>query len=202
MHPSLACSVCRRPKNTVDSSQWLLNYRYRALLPEVESLSRDQTMHMTELREVSELVLQYDMSFITKRFAEEQGLHIDLATKYEREMKRYFLLRFLQKRRYGMMGKTDEYWHLFIIYTKQYHEFCAKAFGTYLHHRPAEIKSTDLSAGENILYIRFLVDYYRFFKEIPPSEVWPFSMEVFGDMSDEAIAQGICMAPCLTNCST
>lgn len=158
-------------------------------------------MHMQELKEATELILNYDMSFITKRFAEEQGLTIDAAKEYEREMKRYFLLRYSLKRRYGMMGKTDDYWHLFIIFTKQYHDFCNSAFATYLHHRPAETRSNDASAGENILYIRFLVDYYRFFKEVPPSNIWPFSMEIFGDLSDEVIVQGICEAPCMTNCN-
>jgi len=148
------------------------------------------------------LVLEYDLDFITKRFGEEHGLAADKAKLYEREMKRYFLLRFTQKRRYGMMGMVDDYWHLFIIYTKQYHEFCEKAFGAYLHHSPAVAPDNNVTSGENILYIRFLVDYYRFFKEVPPEEIWPFSMEIFGNLDDAAIIQGICEAPCMTNCNT
>lgn len=159
-------------------------------------------MHLTELTDKSNQLLQYDLQFITKRFAEEQGISIEIANNYEHEMKRFFLLRFVQKRKYAVMGKVDDYWHLFIVYTKQYHDFCDKAFGAYLHHNPATSRSTDPTVSENILYIRFLVDYYRFFKEAPPSDIWPFSNEIFGNLSDEQIVEGVCQAPCMTNCNT
>jgi len=31
---------------------------------------------------------------------------------------------------------VDDYWHEFILFTREYHEFCMKAFGGYLHHTP------------------------------------------------------------------
>lgn len=34
---------------------------------------------------------------------------------------------------------TDDLWHAFILYTKAYHHFCAKAFGRFLHHTPAAV---------------------------------------------------------------
>ncbi len=34
---------------------------------------------------------------------------------------------------------TDDLWHEFILYTKAYHHFCAKAFGRFLHHTPAAV---------------------------------------------------------------
>lgn len=32
---------------------------------------------------------------------------------------------------------ADNLWHEFILYTKAYKDFCQKAFGRFLHHRPA-----------------------------------------------------------------
>jgi hypothetical protein len=32
---------------------------------------------------------------------------------------------------------TDDAWHDFILFTREYHDFCSNAFGRYLHHSPA-----------------------------------------------------------------
>lgn len=34
---------------------------------------------------------------------------------------------------------TDDLWHEFILYTKTYEHFCAKAFGRFMHHTPAAV---------------------------------------------------------------
>jgi hypothetical protein len=158
-------------------------------------------MHATELEAVKAKIFDYDLSFVTKRFSEEQNIDLETASLYESEIKKYFYLRFIQKRRYGMLGLADEYWHTFIIYTKIYHDFCEKSFGTYLHHEPADSKQDSSDIASNFLYIRFLVDYYRHFQKIPPKEIWPFSHEIFGEASDEEITGGICIAPCFSRCS-
>lgn len=31
----------------------------------------------------------------------------------------------------------DEMWHTFILFTREYHQFCARFFGAYIHHAPA-----------------------------------------------------------------
>lgn len=38
---------------------------------------------------------------------------------------------------------VDDLWHEFILYTRQYDEFCTKAFGKFLHHTPAVVLSAD-----------------------------------------------------------
>ncbi len=37
---------------------------------------------------------------------------------------------------FQQMSLLDEFWHLFILMTKEYSEFCNKYFGFYLHHSP------------------------------------------------------------------
>ena len=34
------------------------------------------------------------------------------------------------------MREIDEMWHEFILFTKDYSDFCAKYFGEYMHHLP------------------------------------------------------------------
>jgi hypothetical protein len=36
---------------------------------------------------------------------------------------------------------ADDLWHEFILYTKNYEQFCRKAFGRFLHHTPAAVLS-------------------------------------------------------------
>ncbi len=38
---------------------------------------------------------------------------------------------------------ADDLWHEFILYTKEYQQFCNQAFGRFLHHTPAVVLSTN-----------------------------------------------------------
>jgi hypothetical protein len=38
---------------------------------------------------------------------------------------------------------ADDLWHEFILYTKEYQQFCNQAFGCFLHHTPAVVLSAD-----------------------------------------------------------
>lgn len=44
---------------------------------------------------------------------------------------------------------VDEAWHEFILFTREYVAFCARAFGGYLHHTPAEAlaEPSDMDSG-------------------------------------------------------
>lgn len=62
---------------------------------------------------------------------------------------RQFFLAYLQGRRsfVAMPSQVvDDLWHEFILYTRQYQSFCARAFGRFLHHAPAAV----LSKNHNI----------------------------------------------------
>jgi hypothetical protein len=60
-------------------------------------------------------------------------------------MKVYFLTFTYHKTYKNAMPSVivDELWHLFILYTREYDEFCKKAFGFKLHHVPDDIKSEE-----------------------------------------------------------
>lgn len=45
---------------------------------------------------------------------------------------------------------VDDLWHEFILMTKDYHDFCEKAFGKYLHHNPSH-KETNYDLRESKL---------------------------------------------------
>lgn len=48
------------------------------------------------------------------------------------------------ERRAGMPSRiVDEAWHTFILFTRDYTDFCQNAFGTYLHHAPSDTAGND-----------------------------------------------------------
>lgn len=39
---------------------------------------------------------------------------------------------------YPELLKIDEMWHSFVLYTRDYAEFCQEHFGSFIHHEPAD----------------------------------------------------------------
>jgi hypothetical protein len=51
---------------------------------------------------------------------------------------------------------ADDLWHEFILYTRDYNDFCTKAFGRFLHHTPAVRLAPDLkSSNEGLRRVWF-----------------------------------------------
>jgi len=58
-----------------------------------------------------------------------------------RGLRQFFLAHLKSGRKFVSMPSqiTDELWHEFILFTKNYDAFCQKAFGKFLHHTPAVV---------------------------------------------------------------
>jgi hypothetical protein len=59
-------------------------------------------------------------------------------------LRQFFLSHLQSGRKYVSMPSqvADDLWHEFILYTKNYQQFCQDAFGRFLHHTPAEVLRT------------------------------------------------------------
>ena len=61
------------------------------------------------------------------------------------------------------MREIDNMWHNFILYSKDYMEFCHKYFGEYLHHQPDvadTIVQTEVEfSGEMEKYLSYVYDH-------------------------------------------
>lgn len=68
------------------------------------------------------------------------------AALVSRALRQFFIAYLMSGKKYVSMPSqiVDDLWHEFILYTKDYKEFCNKAFGEFLHHTPA----TALSSGQ------------------------------------------------------
>ncbi len=58
-------------------------------------------------------------------------------------LRQFFLAHLKSRRQYVSMPSqvTDDLWHEFILYTRNYQAFCQKAFGRFFHHTPAVVLS-------------------------------------------------------------
>ncbi len=45
---------------------------------------------------------------------------------------------------------VDDLWHEFILYTKNYEQFCKQAFGRYMHHTPAAVLGASQRSNEGL----------------------------------------------------
>lgn len=62
-----------------------------------------------------------------------------------RALRQFFLAHLQSGRQFVSMPSqvADDLWHEFILYTRQYQDFCQRAFGRFLHHTPAVALSDD-----------------------------------------------------------
>jgi hypothetical protein len=80
-------------------------------------------------------VLRYDNRAVVARYVKEFSLSNREAELLFDDVKRFLWLNFVS----GVIApppKIDEAWHIFIIFTKDYAEFCQTIFGRFMHHRP------------------------------------------------------------------
>lgn len=78
-------------------------------------------------------------------FERLQKRHPDLSIKdcqlVAHGLRQFFLAHLKSGRRFVSMPSqvVDDLWHEFILYTKNYDQFCRQAFGRFLHHTPAVV---------------------------------------------------------------
>jgi hypothetical protein len=91
-----------------------------------------------------------------------------------REVKRYLVLCDLdQSRVWNMYSlRVDEAWHQFILFTRQYMEFCQRFFGRYIPHNPSNAPKVEYSRpAEKTSFKQFHSRYQDLFGERLP-DVW------------------------------
>lgn len=109
-------------------------------------------------------LLAYDFSFLEDRFVEKFPRWRDSFPEIQRELKRFFFLtRETDKPLAVLSAKVDELWHLFILHTPQYSQFCNDLFNEFIHHQPHNPRTP--VPPEAIL--NFYDLYPKTFRELP-----------------------------------
>ena len=111
---------------------------------------------------------EYDLWFVIERIKQKGEMAPDFISQAVQEFKKYMALIALGHTEIGMPShEVDEIWHNFILFTREYSEFCEKACGRIIHHRPNTSRRPQLPAGS---IADFVSAYTKFFGD-PPS-IW------------------------------
>ncbi|HEX9680976.1 MAG TPA: hypothetical protein VGA32_05950, partial [Anaerolineales bacterium] len=90
-----------------------------------------------EQREMLVALELADLWFVAERLERKGLLAADEIPESIREFKRYLALVGLGHRGLAMASpKIDEVWHAFILFTREYADFCQAVFGEFIHHVP------------------------------------------------------------------
>lgn len=141
-----------------------------------EDLERLSFSRSDEPSRASDLdVLAYEAPFLVTKLVEDRiADDEDEAHLLFREVKRFLVLvRSSDDVPWDMYSRrVDEAWHQFLLFTREYIQFCMHCFGSYVQHRPGGAPSTasEGSAGESS-FSGFRARYEAFFGERLP-DVW------------------------------
>ena len=137
----------------------------------------------------------YDLWFVTERIAKEGSIAEHRIEAAVTEFRRYMALIALGCEDLGMHSEeVDEVWHSFILFTREYSEFCTRACGQMIHHRPNTSARPQLPESS---VPEFKEGYEKFFGPLP--QVWSSNSKLAaGDcdvtMDPPNVLQGDCNA--------
>ena len=123
--------------------------------------------------------LNFPWTHIAARYQQQYDVSHEELLRHERELKRYLVLR---SRVRGATLPTprvvDQLWQVFLLYTRDYSQFC-DTLGGFIHHVPSDSAPTTEQHAEDVRRYGELLDIYEeTFRETPPADVWPPVEEV------------------------
>lgn len=129
----------------------------------------------------------YDLSAVVSRLKRKQLLPEYLIDDAAYEFKRLMALCVIGHR--GIVvpcEPVDEVWHTFMLFTREYAEFCRRVAGGFLHHSPPESTLVGSPSGED-----FLTLYRRYFGPTFESEVQKLYLAGLPPICQSSVACGI-----------
>lgn len=119
-------------------------------------------------------VMGYKNDSLVRRFQHKLGLSQKEAQMLLDDVKRFLYLCATEEKRIVPPGMVDEGWHSFILFTKDYANFCQRYFGKFIHHQPWTTKS--ITKGQTALVAQTKTIIRRVFGKMP-SKFWVFKAE-------------------------
>lgn len=143
--------------------------------PSIVTIKPNEYISMNSKIEINTTVqeaMEFPLQCVITRYGRDHNLSYQDAERHVFELRRFLALCALNSAQpYGMRGQIDEAWHTFIMFTRDYADFCRRVAGRFIHHQPdtdAEERSSSSSG-----YERFLADYETIFGEPAPADLWP-----------------------------
>jgi hypothetical protein len=141
----LFMSVNSQVKVIVDVSQEVVEATFKALLPVDQSVNADQ---VAALRKIA----AYPFLQVRNKLLKSGEFAVEQTESMIFEFRRWLALIVLGNNGIPMIStQVDEVWHTFIVYTRDYTNFCNDVFGRYIHHQPIAIP-TEWARNFQLLY--------------------------------------------------
>ena len=123
--------------------------------------------------------LSYENADIITKFCGEYDIEQELAKEYFIEVKKFLYLCANTTDRLAPSAEIDKIWHTFILFTKDYRQYCMHFLGKFIGHMPEVKKDIDeLEEPKENCLLNTLTHYQIAFGELN-NEVWqvPFKDE-------------------------
>jgi hypothetical protein len=132
------------------------------------------------------LALSYENADIITKFCSEYDIEQELAKEYFIEVKKFLYLCSNTTDRLAPSAEIDKIWHTFILFTKDYRQYCMHFLGKFIDHMP-EVKNdtVELEEPKENCLLNTLTHYQIAFGELN-NEVWqvPFKNETEEECSN------------------
>lgn len=129
-------------------------------------------------KDVIPQIMNYKMPNVVNRCQTEFGYTAEDMHILEKELKRFLILCVIIEGGVGMYSKdVDNLWHSFILFTKEYADFCQQYNRKFIHHAPElEKPKTEVEfAKARDKFRKFIINYEHIFKE-PVHDIWLLDM--------------------------
>lgn len=111
---------------------------------------------------------QYDLWFVIERLVDKRTVAPHLIDQAVLEFRKYMALVAMGYDNLGMHSREiDEVWHAFILFTREYSDFCNHTCGQMIHHTPNTSRRPELPAPS---VPAFKEAYKKYFGALP--EIW------------------------------
>lgn len=89
---------------------------------------------------------------LTKRIVKDEGIEPALAERIMDQALGFLLLcgQNTSSKSYSPSKQVDIGWHTFILYTREYQQFCKRVAGRFIHHEPSDVPGVDYGTGNMI----------------------------------------------------
>ena len=87
--------------------------------------------------------LAYQNPRLLQRFMKDQGVSLAEAEKRFMELKKFLIVAAVKPGPKVTSDPIDSLWHCFLLYSKDYEQFCKGFLGRFIHHQPFEQPSPE-----------------------------------------------------------
>jgi hypothetical protein len=125
------------------------------------ALSQGKQPEVQNAEQVRQELFAFEAPYLEEHLLRDRVLRSqDEYRKAFTELKKYLWLSALTGRPLPMTSRAiDDVWHQFILFTVEYHRFCDRFFGYYMHHSPNLPRAPEPEDGSMVK------EFFRLYKE-------------------------------------